>query len=489
MWIRYGAAVLAAAAGFLATLGLPGLFSGIPFLPSFLAIFVAGWLGGGGPSLVAAGLGALGIALASPRPPDALSFILFVAVAIVAGLTYRELWSRRLRQAELLAETGAARASAEAANLDVQRTHEDRERLAAIVESSADAVIAKTLDGIVTAWNGGAERLFGYAAEEIIGKPISILMPPENRGDMDEILSKIVRGERVEHFETVRMKKSGERIEVSLSVSPVKDASGRVVGAAKIARDITEQRKNQAERERLLREAEAAARAREDFLSVAGHELRTPLSSLQFQLYTLKRRIESGNSARALEILDRAMAQLERLTRLTEIVLDVTRITTGRLELDLEQMDLATVIRDVVERHQDAAQRAGSPLEVEVGAGVTGLWDRSRLDQVLTNLLSNAIKFGRGKTIRIGAEADADAVRLAVRDQGIGISREDQYKIFERFERAVSRRSYGGMGLGLWIASQIVTAHGGRIGVASEPGTGSTFEVEMPRRARKGAAA
>jgi PAS domain S-box-containing protein len=362
---------------------------------------------------------------------------------------------------------------------------EERFRLAAIVDSSEDAIISKSLDGIITSWNAGARRLFGYTPEEIIGQPISKLMPPEHRNDMIEILSRIRLGQRVVHFESVRLNKNGERIPVSLSVSPIRDDTGRIIGAAKIARDITEQKKSQAELDRLYREAREAARIREEFLSVAGHELRTPLTALQLQLHTAHRRLEAGQTERAAEALQRAMGQFQRLARLTEDLLDVSQITAGRLKLELEEVDLVGIVAEVVERHRESACRAGSQLLIEAPQSVTGLWDRSRLDQVFTNLVSNAIKFGDGKPIAIGVEPGPERARVTVIDQGIGISSEDQARIFERFERAVSQGSYGGMGLGLWITRQIVDAHGGHIGVVSEPGKGSTFRVELPRNAAK----
>jgi PAS domain S-box-containing protein len=366
---------------------------------------------------------------------------------------------------------------------EVPRATPDEEklyRLAAIVESSEDAIISKNLVGLITSWNSGAERLFGYTAAEIVGHPITQLMPPELRNQMQEILAMIRRGERVEHFESVRVKKNGERVPVSLSVSPIRDGTGRIIGAAKIARDISELKNHLAERERLYNEAQEAARVREEFLSVAGHEMRTPLTSLQFQLHTVQKRLESGQPEKAMETLGRAMGQLQRLSSLTEELLDVTRITSGRMTLELEDVDLAQLAREAAERLNEGAVRAGSELGIEAPSSVAGVWDRSRLDQVITNLLSNAIKFGGCKPITIRVASGTAGAKLTVKDQGIGISPADQSRIFERFERAASKQSYGGLGLGLWISRQIVEAHGGRIRVESTPGLGSTFEVTLP---------
>jgi PAS domain S-box-containing protein len=361
--------------------------------------------------------------------------------------------------------------------LDMPEFETDARRFTAIVESSDDAIISKALDGTITSWNPAAERLFGYAAEEIIGKPISVLMPPERQDDMEAILGRIRRGERVEHYETVRIAKNGRRIDVSLSVSPVKDSTGRIIGAAKIARDISERRRAESERERLLREAQEGVQLRDIFLSVAGHELRTPLNALKLQLYNLERNLAAPGQRDAVA---KAQVEVDRLTSLTARLLDVARMTTGSFEVEKAPMDLSELVRDVAGSFEQSAKRAGSPIRAETPGPVVGIWDRTALGQVVTNLLSNAVKFGSGGPIDVRVDSDGATARVRVRDRGPGVAEADRDRIFERFERGVSERSYGGLGLGLWIARQIVAAHGGRIGVERSSGPGATFLLELP---------
>jgi signal transduction histidine kinase len=216
------------------------------------------------------------------------------------------------------------------------------------------------------------------------------------------------------------------------------------------------------------------------FLSIASHELRTPLNVMQLQTDGLLRQARREGDERLVPPLERSKRQVHRLAALVESLLDVSRVTAGRMTLELGEVDLAAVVVDVTTRMRDEAQRAGSSLEVKVTGPLVGRFDRLRLDQIATNLVSNAIKYGGGKPIRVVADRRGEAVYLQVIDEGIGISEEDQARIFERFERAVSVRHYGGFGLGLWIVRQIVEAHGGTITIRSRVGEGSTFEVELP---------
>jgi signal transduction histidine kinase len=235
----------------------------------------------------------------------------------------------------------------------------------------------------------------------------------------------------------------------------------------------------------LYRRSETAVTLRDDFLSVAGHELRTPLTALKLQLTALER---AGGDPVSRGRLQAARRQVGRLTTLTDELLDVGRITTGRLTLELEPVDLTTVTLEVAARLAEALTSSGSALTIEAPAPVVGRWDKMRLDQVMTNLLTNAIKYGCGRPIQVLVDSRGGAARITVRDQGIGIESDKQGKIFERFERAVSPRSYGGLGLGLWIVSQIVSALGGSIRVDSAPDQGAAFTVDLPLAPPEGAA-
>jgi PAS domain S-box-containing protein len=235
---------------------------------------------------------------------------------------------------------------------------------------------------------------------------------------------------------------------------------------------------------RAYREARDAIRLREEFLSVAGHELRTPLTALLLQLQSLRGAFQNGvvvqNLPRWLERAGRACDHAVRLGRLVDELLDVSRITSGRIVLHCETFDLAELAAEVVERHGPDIAHAGSRVDFEHGGKTVGSWDRARIGQIVTNLLDNAIKYGDGKPIRVSVTGAENGVSIVVCDQGIGIRPEDQGRVFERFERAVSDRHYGGFGLGLWIVRELAEAHGGSVHFESRQGRGSTFTVEMP---------
>jgi len=274
----------------------------------------------------------------------------------------------------------------------------------------------------------------------------------------------------------------GRRVSISITLLPLFGASRAVEHVALVFKDQTA--------ETLVREQlEEALRARQDFLSIAGHELKTPLTSVMLNLHAMEMALRAGVNAENDRVLARWQAlsrELRRLDRLVDQVLDLSRITAGKMMLAPERVDLGELVREVVDRFWSPSMEPGT-IDVKQTAPVEGFWDRWRMDQILTNLLSNAIKYGQGRPISVefgplGPEAGSD-ISIAVRDRGIGMSRDVLDRIFDRFERAVTDREYGGLGLGLWIARQVVEAMGGTIAAESDPGRGSTFTVRLPRGA------
>ena len=350
-------------------------------------------------------------------------------------------------------------------------------RLAAIVASSDDAIISKDLNGIITSWNAAAERIFGYTAEEVIGKSITLIIPEERLPEEANVLSRVRAGLAVEHFETVRRRKDGMLIDISLTVSPVRTASGEIVGASKVARDISEQR-------RLREAAENASRMKDEFLAVLSHELRTPLNTVLGYARMLKR----DDAMMTGDIRTRALDALERnadmLTRLVNDVLDTSRIVSGKLRLTLDNCLVDRFVQEAVATVRPAAEARGIDVSVALAPGLVVYGDHDRLQQVMWNLLSNAIKFTPyGGTVSIRAERQEAQVRISVTDTGIGIPIEQQHHMFQRFWQADTTvsREHGGLGIGLALARHLVEMHGGTISVESGGrGTGATFTVTLP---------
>ena len=345
---------------------------------------------------------------------------------------------------------------------DVSERHRaavDRQRLAAIVESSGDVIIGKTLDGIVTSWNQAAERLYGYTADEMIGQSIARIFPPERIDELRDFMDRLRRGERISHHDAVRVSKDGRRIDVSVSVSPITDAAGRIVGAATIAQDISERKGMEA--------------AQRDFLAMVSHDLRSPLTVIRASAQLLQRRGEYQETTLA-TILEYA----DRMARLIEDLADIVRLEEGHLPLQRESFDLVTLARECAAAAEE--QSAHHAVRVEASdASICGAWDRVRLGQVLENLIGNALKHGaeEGEVVVRVEEQEGEAL-VSVQDSGPGIDPEHLPHLFDRFYRANTGSS--GLGLGLYISRILVEAHGGRIWVESRPGHGSTFTVALP---------
>jgi PAS domain S-box-containing protein len=368
---------------------------------------------------------------------------------------------------------------------DRKQAEEARSRLAAIVESSNDAVIAQSLDGTITSWNKGAERIFGYSAEEIVGRPITTLAAPGSLDDPLAILERIRQGERVEHYETLRRTKDGRDICVSLTVSPVTDTAGQIIGASKIARDITEQKRlEEALRDRTRQLAEADRR-KDEFLAILGHELRNPLGPIRNAVQVLRLRGPADPVLRqSWDMIDR---QAAHMARLIDDLLDVSRITHGKVSLRTELLDLVRVVKVTVEDYRSGLEEAGLTFQLQLPDGP--LWvrgDPTRLAQVVGNVLHNASKFtdpGGCVSVRVTQDAGGDTAVIAVRDTGIGMDEKTLAEVFETFHQAENSqtRSRGGLGLGLALVKGLVDLHDGSVQAASEgPGRGSEITIQLP---------
>jgi PAS domain S-box-containing protein len=342
--------------------------------------------------------------------------------------------------------------------------------LAAIIESSDDIIVSKTLEGIITSWNPAAERILGYTAEEAIGQHIRLVIPPERWAEEDDVLARIRRGERVDHFETERRAKNGNRLQISLTVSPVRDGDGRIIGASKVARDITDRKRSEVERDKLLAsekdarmQAEEANRLKDEFLAVVSHELRSPLNAITGWASLMRTgRLTSEQSARAIETIQRN-AQLQN--QMIADLLDVSRIVSGRMRLNVRPFQLISVVEAALEVIRPAAQAKRIKLQTQLdpAAGpVAG--DPDRIQQVMSNLLSNAIKFTpREGRVQVQLQRINSHLEIVVTDTGCGIEPDTLPFIFERFRQGEtgSTREHGGLGLGLTIARHIAELHGG----------------------------
>jgi PAS domain S-box-containing protein len=361
--------------------------------------------------------------------------------------------------------------------VDVARelAHTSDELLAAIVASSDDAIVSKTLDGRVTSWNRGAHRLFGYEPGEMIGESILTIVPPELHDEEREILRRLSRGERIEHFETVRLRKDGERVEVSLTISPIRDKDGRVVGASKVARDITD-------RKRIEEQLRVADRRKDEFLAMLGHELRNPLAPIRTVAEVLRRTLV--DNPRAVELCAILERQVQQMTRLLDDLLDVTRITRGTIRFQRERVDVSSVIQRAVEASGALITRRKQRLRVGMPKNpVYVQGDFARLVQLVTNLLNNAAKYtpvyGRIalRVVRRGEQFD-----IRVHDNGAGITPEMLPRVFDLFVQSEAAGGLQeGLGIGLTLVRVIAEHHRGHVVARSAgPGRGSQFVVTLP---------
>lgn len=352
-----------------------------------------------------------------------------------------------------------------------------------IVRFAGDAILSKDMEGRVLTWNPAAERIFGYTSSEIIGQPVTLLFPEDRLAEETQIITRIRRGERVEQYETVRRTKAGALIDVAVSMAPIRDSEGKIVGVSKVVRDITEQRRARqqtAEMERLA----AMDRFKTEFLNTTAHELNTPITPIKLQLHFLKKNLQGKlppDQSRAIDILDRNFLRLQQMVR---DLLDASRMQAGRLGLQRKPVDVSRLTADAVDAFQTQAKEAGLTIGQRLAPGLFVSADPNRLTQVLFNLLSNAVKFTpTGGRITVHAQQNAGRVQIFVKDSGQGLTDAQMARMFKPFSQVhdVERGPKEGTGLGLYISRGIVELHSGSLSCQSAgPGQGTTFIVDLP---------
>lgn len=334
--------------------------------------------------------------------------------------------------------------------------------LSAIIESSYDAIISKDLNSIITSWNLAAERIFGYSSSEMIGSSILKLIPMDRQQEETLFLNRIGLGERIEHFETQRITKNGNLIDVSLTLSPVRDGNGKIIGVSKIARDITARKFEEMRRN--------------DFIAFVSHELKTPLTTLRSYIQLALSKSRNQGDRFIIQVLGRAELQAKKMTNMIHSFLEFSRAKENKMALNLSRFSLLEFMEEIISEAlilaPDHLIRYESCKEATVWA------DRDKIGHVLLNLLSNAAKYSDpGSQIEVKCIVGSHDIEFSVADQGIGISLADQKYLFERFYRSneVNSQKVNGFGIGLYLVSEILKLHGSRIEIASSPGKGSLF--------------
>jgi PAS domain S-box-containing protein len=364
------------------------------------------------------------------------------------------------------------------------------ERAAALVEMAGLAFVSRTLEGVVTRWNEGAERIYGYDAGDVLGTEAAEIVPEDRVVELPSALSRIRRGESVERFETVRVRKDGVAIHVSVTMAPIVDADGTVVGVSAVERDVTELVVAAQERAELLRreqaareEAERANRAKDAFIAVVSHEMRSPLNAMIMWVHLMRSsKMNDEDFRRALDTIER---NIKSQSKLVDDLLDVSRIISGKLRLELRSVALVGVVEAAVDALRPTAEGKHVRLACDLDPlGGPVLADPLRLQQVFANLVGNAIKFTpAGGAVEMRLRRVASSAVVTVTDSGEGIAPEFLPYLFDRFRQADSApsRAHGGLGLGLAIVRTLVELHGGTVeGRSDGVGKGATFTVRLP---------
>jgi PAS domain S-box-containing protein len=374
---------------------------------------------------------------------------------------------------------------------DRQRVSQAQARLAAVIDSSEDAILTMSLDGTIQSWNRGAERVYGHPAAQMIGRSILAMLSPAERREEEAILRRVAAGQRVEPFETRRTRADGTAIDVSIAISPLYDGAGAVIGASKVTRDISDRRRIEEQQARIgMLDAEnqriqEAARLKNQFVAHMSHELRTPMNAILGFAELLHEGKAGPLSAEQREYLGDVLTAARHLLQLINDLLDLAKIESGRLDLRPEPVDVERTVCEVRDTLRGLAAHKQIDLAVEIAPGVgRPVTDPDKLKQVLYNYLSNALKFTgeRGRVTTRVRPAAGGRFRIEVQDTGIGIERRDRRRLFVAFQQLDSglAKRFPGTGLGLALTKKIVEAQGGRVGVRSRPGRGSTFFAVLP---------
>ncbi|OJX31946.1 MAG: hypothetical protein BGO86_06390 [Chryseobacterium sp. 36-9] len=362
--------------------------------------------------------------------------------------------------------------------MDIFNKSENKQALLnAIVMSSHDAIISKSLDGIITSWNTAAERMFGYLQDEAIGKHISLIIPADRLNEEDFIIGQIKAGKRVDHFETIRKTKDDRLFPISVTVSPVIDKNGNIIGASKIARDISERHNAQKEKAELLDRLKDLNKRKDEFIALASHELRTPLTSMDAYLQILSRHI---SDEKVKVFVEKALSQSKKINHLISDLLDVSKIESGKLILRPEEFDVKSLLEDTIELISHSNESFVITLHSDLES-VMLFGDKYKIEQVIVNLLTNAVRYSNdNKNIEVSLKNDNDNILISVKDYGLGIDPDHFENIFSRFYQIHNSSNISGLGLGLYLCRQIISQHQGQIWVESEIGKGSTFWIKLP---------
>jgi PAS domain S-box-containing protein len=350
---------------------------------------------------------------------------------------------------------------------ELRLAHEQSAKLVAIVESSDDAIIGKNLEGIVTSWNRGAEQVFGYTEAQMIGKSILTVIPEDRQHEEPMILARLRNGEKIDHYETIRRRADGTLIHVSLTISPINDKEGRVIGVSKIARDISDQKQNE--------------ERKNAFIAMASHELKTPLTSLNALIQLLHQRYQGGSDPFLPQALSKAIVQTKRMTGMINGFLNISRLESGKLEIKKRLFDLSGLVVHEVEEIRLTASNHN--IQIIGDERLMVFADEEKIASVISNLLTNAIKYSpKEKDIVVHCFSRDGFAMFSVNDKGIGIKANDLPRIFERYYRAEAEqvKQISGFGIGLYLSAEVIRHHDGQIWAESAAGQGSTFYFSLP---------